>query len=902
MTPPAATTPRWRLFVLMALQYFIWGVWLSSLYLRVYRQNPTSAAQYAILYGAFPAAVLIGFFVHAHLADRVFGRERLFAWAHALSGVAIIATAFASGFWLLFVAVALQGLCFAPTLAIANAIVLAHAGEARRDFGVVRAGGTFGWLLALWVGALAAVNWSAPGNDADGFLGAIVRRLGTSRDIEAEHVLAQGKLVLAALGSWILAAFSLTLRRPVGDPTNPPSPGLAWVAVLRTMRQGSLIALWGALLLLALADEVFQGLDLNVLFGDSKSGGLGMSLGASTLVGSIRPVAEIATLLVAGRLLARLGWRAMLLMAVAAHVLRFAGLAFLPASAPALLTLQLLQGVGSALLLTGIALLVDAFFPRDIRASAQSWFFVPALSFAALAGNFARPMISERLGTFSLPEGFHRMSIIALAVTGVAAVGLAIFFHPRKAGDEARGPTGPVTQLGNDFENYPPLFDPVAQLARFLGVVIALELLIGLFVLVRAGGQANGWMAAQLFGPCVLMAGLFLLIRPARVTNVFYLRAFKTDRNTADLRTLLKGALGPDFRLSGIRRPKERPSDFMKGFFSSIVALRYAGSHYMELEARDDWMARLVASYAHARLAFIDLRLLTRHVQREVIFTFSCMGPARSIFLIDNSKDDAAWRAELAAVLQPADAAALQLVNTDRPRAEIAADVRARVAALPHGTAGFSVPAMRFVRDHVSDDMLRAEARRRPGLMIALGAITVGLLGTVLGLAGPNVPVVSLPVALTLLGLFALTWVACLVRTFGTAAAMARWSGRGAAFGGALAGLLVPLLGFTLMIAPSVHAFQQVRVRSQERSIVNSIRQVMFALEMHELENSGGAPPKTPADFRRAVAGSFREFPRDPWGQEIVIESPGRRSGGKYDIYSCGPDRKPGTADDVGNW
>jgi general secretion pathway protein G len=40
----------------------------------------------------------------------------------------------------------------------------------------------------------------------------------------------------------------------------------------------------------------------------------------------------------------------------------------------------------------------------------------------------------------------------------------------------------------------------------------------------------------------------------------------------------------------------------------------------------------------------------------------------------------------------------------------------------------------------------------------------------------------------------------------------------------------------------------------------------------------------------------------DPWQQEYFYKQPGQHNPNSYDIYSAGPDRKPDTADDIGNW
>ena len=44
-----------------------------------------------------------------------------------------------------------------------------------------------------------------------------------------------------------------------------------------------------------------------------------------------------------------------------------------------------------------------------------------------------------------------------------------------------------------------------------------------------------------------------------------------------------------------------------------------------------------------------------------------------------------------------------------------------------------------------------------------------------------------------------------------------------------------------------------------------------------------------------------RDIPNDPWGNPYVYEYPGRVNASGYDITSMGPDKQPGTADDIVN-
>jgi general secretion pathway protein G len=43
------------------------------------------------------------------------------------------------------------------------------------------------------------------------------------------------------------------------------------------------------------------------------------------------------------------------------------------------------------------------------------------------------------------------------------------------------------------------------------------------------------------------------------------------------------------------------------------------------------------------------------------------------------------------------------------------------------------------------------------------------------------------------------------------------------------------------------------------------------------------------------------KVPTDPWGKPYFYVQPGKHHPG-FDLYSAGPDRKPDTDDDIGNW
>jgi hypothetical protein len=50
-------------------------------------------------------------------------------------------------------------LLYVPTISIANSIAFANMKDAQSEFGIVRMGGTIGWILAAWPFTFILVDW-----------------------------------------------------------------------------------------------------------------------------------------------------------------------------------------------------------------------------------------------------------------------------------------------------------------------------------------------------------------------------------------------------------------------------------------------------------------------------------------------------------------------------------------------------------------------------------------------------------------------------------------------------------------------------------------------------------------------------------------------------------------------
>src|SRR2546422_649879 len=149
---------RLKLFLMMVLEFFIWGAWLPLIFGYLPSLGFTPAQQSWIL-NAFPISAVIGMFFSNQYADRHFSAEKFLAVSHLIGGVAVLSLAFTRSFWPFFILMFIHCLLYVPTISITNSIAFANMKDAQSEFGIVRMGGTIGWILAAWPFTFILVDW-----------------------------------------------------------------------------------------------------------------------------------------------------------------------------------------------------------------------------------------------------------------------------------------------------------------------------------------------------------------------------------------------------------------------------------------------------------------------------------------------------------------------------------------------------------------------------------------------------------------------------------------------------------------------------------------------------------------------------------------------------------------------
>ncbi len=415
---------RFKLFIMMVLEFVVWGAWLPLIFSYLPSLN-FSALQQAAILNAFPAAAVVAMFFSNQFADRNFAAEKFLAFSQFVGGVAMIGLAFTRDFWTFFALMLVHCLLYVPTLSIVNSIAFANLKEPR-DFGFIRMGGTIGWVLAAWPFTFILVDWKkVEATPTHGFLDWLQTVLGSGLSgAELQHGI-RWTYEVSGVASLLLAAFSLMLPHTPPKKAEQAANKLAWLEAMRLLRRPFVLVLW----LVAFADTFVLNAYFNWAGSFLGSPQVGIKGNWIMPIMSIGQVAEILTMAVLGVTLKRFGWRLTMIVGILGHVLRFGVFAFFPQATGLIILVFVLHGICYAFFFAAVYIFVDEYFPKDARSSAQGLFNVMILGAGVIAANTLCPRLMAGYTANGVTD-FRTLFVFAGGVALAAAVTLALFFHP----------------------------------------------------------------------------------------------------------------------------------------------------------------------------------------------------------------------------------------------------------------------------------------------------------------------------------------------------------------------------------------------------------------------------------------------------------------------------------------
>ena len=387
----------------MVLQFFIWGAWLPPIFGYMPAIGFTGTQQ-AIIGSAFAIASLVGIFFSNQFADRTFAAQKFLAFSHLVGGLAMLGLYFVKDFGSFFALMLVHSLFYVPTISVTNSLAFANLKNPAKEFGLVRMGGTIGWIAAQW--PLYFILGGLKGDEA-------VRAT-------------QAVFIISAVASFILAGFSLTLPHTPPKPAKAGDEKFAWLKAAKLLRHPFLLVLFVVTFIDATIHNGYFVFIFNFL------AKIGVEPKWITPITSIGQIAEIVTMAFLGAALAKFGWKVTMIIGILGHGARFAVFAFFPDNHAVIIAVQVLHGICYAFFFATLYIFIDAAFPKDVRTSAQGLFNLLILG----AGDLAAKWIFIPLtGHYTNAAGVTDFRSLFLIPTGLALIGaviLAVAFNPPK--------------------------------------------------------------------------------------------------------------------------------------------------------------------------------------------------------------------------------------------------------------------------------------------------------------------------------------------------------------------------------------------------------------------------------------------------------------------------------------
>jgi hypothetical protein len=308
-----------------------------------------------------------------------------------------------------------------------------------KEFGIVRMGGTIGWILAAWPFTFILVDWNkVSAANPQGIVEWVGTALSSGLTGEELQNGTTWTYIVAGVASLLLAAFSLVL------PHTPPKrveegakERLAWLEAMKLLRHPFVLVLW----LVTFVDAFVHNSYFNwtgVFLGTStEAGGVGIPGNWIMPVMSVGQIAEILTMAILAATLKSLGWRTTMILGILGHAARFGVYAYFPQHKELIILVQVLHGICYAFFFATVYIFVDEYFPKDARSSAQGLFNLMILGIGSLAANSICPKLMQEVYAQPQANGttvvdFQGLFQIPLLLAIGAAVALALFFHPPK--------------------------------------------------------------------------------------------------------------------------------------------------------------------------------------------------------------------------------------------------------------------------------------------------------------------------------------------------------------------------------------------------------------------------------------------------------------------------------------
>lgn len=404
-----------RLWVMVFVQYAIWGLWYVTMGTYLTQTLHFSGSQVGLAYGTPAIGAMISPFLAGLIADRFFAVEKILAVLHLTGAALLYFVSTTTSFPAFYGGLVAHTIGYMATLALTNTLTLRHVSDIGRHFPLVMMMGSVGWIAAGIVIGQTEVEASA------------------------------AQFQLSAVVSAAMGLYCLTLPHtpPLGKQKSASLADALGFGALKLLRNRSFaVFMLGSFLICVPLSFYFSW--TNVFLNE-----IGMKNAATKM--TLGQVSDVTFLLLMPMFLKHLGVKRMLLLGMFAWTLRF-GLFDLYARGvtwTAFLYIAIaVHGMCYDFFFVMGRIYVDRRAPENLRATAQGLLAFVTLGAGMFVGTWLSGMLGERHATTTsggaVVHDWSRIWIIPSLMSGAVLITFALLFQD-EVGERAKDVTTPET-------------------------------------------------------------------------------------------------------------------------------------------------------------------------------------------------------------------------------------------------------------------------------------------------------------------------------------------------------------------------------------------------------------------------------------------------------------------------
>jgi nucleoside transporter len=393
---------RFKLSLMMFLEFFIWGAWFVTLGTYLVQSLRTTGTQVGVAFLTQSVGAIVAPFIIGLIADRFFSAQKILGVLHLLGAGLLWLASQATDFSAFYPYILTYMILYMPTLALVNSISFRQMQNPQKEFAPIRVLGTLGWIVAgLTIGWL---NW-----EQNGALGLTFK--------------------MAAGASLILGLFSFTL------PATPPikKEGTTGIGDLLGLEAIGLLKNRSYLIFFLASIAICVPLSFYYGFTNLFLNEAGMKSAAG--VQSLGQVSEVLFMLLIPVFFVRLGVKKMLAIGMLAWVIRYLFFAYGNGDSTYWMLIAgiVLHGICYDFFFVTGQIYTDNLAGEQSKSAAQGFITLATYGVGMLIGSLLSGQIVDANQITSTTHDWHTIWLIPAAIAAAVLLLFVLLFKDQNA-------------------------------------------------------------------------------------------------------------------------------------------------------------------------------------------------------------------------------------------------------------------------------------------------------------------------------------------------------------------------------------------------------------------------------------------------------------------------------------